>query len=132
MDMSEFDVKDEEEDDYNLFDFFIMKPDYPLQPLIEYRIKLLLKNDTIFFGGETCVLNTCCIIKRKVKGVIPNLSMHLIPHENLPLGFESRGYISQKYRGRIMVKLINYSANSIKLNSGSVVGYIVMQPLSLL
>ena len=121
MDMVEFDKMNEEEDDYNLFDFFIGKPDYPLQPLIEYRIKLLLKNDTVFLGGETCVLNTCCIIKRKVKGVMPKLSMHLIPYENLSLGFESRGYISQKYTGRIMVKFINYSANSIKLNSGSVV-----------
>ena len=132
MDMVEFDKMNEEEDDYNLFDFFIGKPDYPLQPLIEYRIKLLLKNDTVFLGGETCVLNTCCIIKRKVKGVMPKLSMHLIPYENLSMGFESRGYISQKYTGRIMVKFINYSANGIKLNSGSVVGYIVMQPLRLL
>ena len=49
MDMSEFDLRDKEEDDYNLFDFFIMKPDYPLQPLIGYRIKLLLKNDTFLF-----------------------------------------------------------------------------------
>ena len=49
--------------------------------MIEYRIKLLLKNDTDFLGGETCVLNTCCIIKRKVKGVIPKLSIHLIPYE---------------------------------------------------
>ena len=30
MDMVEFDKMNEEEDDYNLFDFFIGKPDYPL------------------------------------------------------------------------------------------------------
>ena len=53
--MVEFDKIDEEEDDYSLFDFFIAKPDYPLKPLIEDRIKLHLKNDTVFLGGETCV-----------------------------------------------------------------------------
>ena len=130
MDMVEFDAKDEQEEDYKLFDFFPEKIDYSLQPMIEYRIKLLAKNDNVFLAGETCVLNTCCIIKR-VRGSLCKLSMHLIPYENLPLGFESRGYIPQKYSGRIMIKLINYNTNSIKINSGSVVGYVVMQPLSL-
>ena len=59
------------------------------------------------------------------------LSMFLTPYENLPLSFESGGYISRKYRGRIVIKLTNYSTNSIKLHSGTIVGYIVMQPFSM-
>ena len=54
--------------------------------------------------------------------------MHLIPYENLPLVFESGGYISRKYSGRVMIKLTHYSANSVKLNSGTLVGYLVVQP----
>ena len=50
--------------------------------------------------------------------------MHLIPYENLPLSFESGGYISRKYSGRLVTKLTNYSVNSVKLSSGTPVGYI--------
>ena len=57
--------------------------------------------------------------------------MHLTPFENLPLSFESGGYISGKYSGRVVIKLTNYSVNSVKLNSGTPIGYIVMQPFSL-
>ena len=57
--------------------------------------------------------------------------MHLIPCENLPLSFESGGYISRKYSGRVVTKLTNYTANSVKLNSGTPIGYIIMQPFSL-
>ena len=101
---------------------------YPLQPLIEYRIKLVLKNDTRFLAGETQLINTSCIIRRKST---PKLSMFLSPYENLTLSFESGGYISRRYSGRVMTKITNYSADSVKLNSGTPVGYIVMQPFSL-
>ena len=46
-------------------------------------------------------------------------------YENLPLSFESGGYISRKYSGRVVIKLTNYSVNSVKLNSGTPGGYIV-------
>ena len=59
------------------------------------------------------------------------MSLHLIPHENLPLSFESGGNISRKYSGRVVIKLTNYSVNSVKLKSGTPIGYIAMQPFSL-
>ena len=96
MDMVDFDPIEESEEDYNLADFFPEPIPYLLHPLIEYRIKLLLKNDAMFKPGETQVVNTSCMLKGKLRGA---MSMHLIPHENLPLGFESGGYISQKYSG---------------------------------
>ena len=128
MDMAEFQQLEEEEEDLNIDDFFPKTIPYHLHHLIEYRIKLLLKNDAVFIPGETQVVNTSCMMKGKSH---QKLSMHLIPFENLPLSFESGGYISRKYSGRVVTKLTNYTANSVKLNSGTPVGYIVMQPFSL-
>ena len=90
-----------------------------------------MKNDTLLLAGETRGVNTSCLMKGKLKGLMSKLSMFLTPFENLPLSFESGGYISRKYRGRVVIKLTNYSTNSIKLHSGTKVGYIVMQPFSL-
>ena len=128
MDMVDFDPIEEGEEDHNLQDFFPEQVPYHLHHLIEYRIKLLLKNDALFIPGETQVVNTSCVLRGKIRRA---MSMYLIPYENLPLCFESGGYISRKYSGRVVTKLTNYSGNSVKLNSGTPVGYIVMQPFSL-
>lgn len=128
MDMVDFDPIEEGEEDHNLQDFFPEQVPYQLHHLIEYRVKLLLKNDALFLPGETQVVNTSCILRGKIRRA---MSMHLIPYENLPLSFESGGYISRKYSGRVVTKLTNYSVNSVKLSSGTPVGYIVVQPFSL-
>ena len=89
-DMIEFDQIENVEDDYNLEDFFPNTISYKIQPLIEYRIKCIMKTGAHFLPGETQVVNTSCIMKGKGKF---KLSMFIIPYENLPLSFESRGYI---------------------------------------
>ena len=124
MDMVDLDPIKEGKEDHTLQDFFHEQVPYHLHHLIEYRIKLLLKNDALFIPGETQVVNTSCVLRGKIRR---SMSMH----ENLPLSFESGGYISRKYSGRVVTKLTNYTANSVKLNSGTPVGYIVMQPFSL-
>ena len=126
MEMSEL---MEMEQDYNLQDFFPKTIPYHLQPLMEHRIKLLSKEDTVFFGGEIKLVDTCCVLNKKIKGT--KLSMFLIPCENMPLVFESAGYISESFRGRILLKLANYSSKTIKLLCGSSIGYLVLQPHSL-
>ena len=126
MDMNEL-IQTEE--DYDLQEFFPKTIPYHLQPLMEHRIKLLSKEDTLFYGGEIKLINTCCMLNKKIKGT--KLSMFLIPCENMPLVFESAGYISESFRGRILLKLANYSSNTIKLLSGSSIGYLVLQPHSL-
>ena len=128
MDMVDFNTMEECEEDQHLQDFFPEKVPYHLQHLIEYRVKLLLKNDAMFIPGETQVVNTSCVLGGKIRKA---MSMHLIPYENLSLSFESGGSISQKYSGRVVTKLTNYTVNSVKLKSGTPVGYIVMQPFSL-
>ena len=126
MDISELALPEE---DYNLEEFFPKKISYDLLPYIEHRVKLILKENTTFHGGDIKVVNTCCILNGKVKGT--KLSMFLIPMENMPLDFQSGGFISSNYKGRVLVKLANYSAKSIKLQSGTPIGYIVMTPYSL-
>ena len=128
MDIIDFNPIEQCEEDHNLQDFFPEQVPYHLHHLIEYRVKLLLKNDALFIPGETQVVNTSCVLGGKIRRA---MSMYLIPYENLPLCFESGGYISRKYSGRVVTKLTNYSGNSVKLNSGTPVGYIVMQPFSL-
>ena len=126
MDMNELALPEE---DYNLEEFFPKTIPYHLQPLIEHRVKLILKENTTFQGGEMKVVNTCCVVNKKLKGV--KLSMFLIPTENSPLDFQSGGYISSNYKGRVLVKLVNYSGKTIKLQSGTSVGYVVLTPYSL-
>ena len=65
VDMVEFNKMEEIEDDYILEDFFPKTLPYPLQPLIEYRIKLVTKENIILLGGESLQVNTACVIKKK-------------------------------------------------------------------
>ena len=131
-DMVEFNHIDGVEDDYNLEDFFPKSIAEHLQPFIEYRIKLVLKEDTLFRGGESLLVNTSCVIKGKMKSKGGgNLSMHLVPCETLPLSLESGGYIDRNYEGRVIIKLTNYSTKKMKVSSGTSIGYIVIQPCSI-
>ena len=118
----------EVEEDHYLEDFFPKAIPYHLQPLIDHRIKLQAKSDTIVLPGETRVVNTTCVIKGKKRA---KLSMFLTPHESLPLSFESGGYIDQKYAGRVIIKITNYANKKIYLNAGTSIGYIVVQPYSI-
>ena len=117
------------EDDHDLQDYFPKPVPYHLQSQIEYRVKLILKENTTFYGGEMKVVNTTMKISGKLKGA--KLSMFLIPTENLELDFQSGGYISASYKGRVLLKLANYSSKTIQLQPGTPIGYLVMQPYSL-
>ena len=109
MDMVDFNPIEESEEDHNLQDYFPEQVPTHLQHLIEYRVKLLLKNDALFIPGETQVVNTSCVLGGKIRKA---MSMYLIPYENLSLSFESGGYISRKYSGQVVIKLTNHSVNS--------------------
>ena len=124
MDISELALSEE---DYNLEEFFPKKIPYNLLPYIEHRVKLILKENTTFHGGDIKVVNTCCMLNGKGT----KLSMFLIPMENMPLDFQSGGYIASNYKGRVLVKLANYSEKTIKLQSGTPVGFVVLTPYSL-
>ena len=57
--------------------------------------------------------------------------MYLVSCDTLSLSFESGGYIDKHFKERVMVKLTNYSTKKMKLNSGTSIGYIAMQPFSM-
>ena len=65
VDLVEFNQFEEIEDDHHLEDFFPKVIPYHLQPLIEYRIKLVIKTDSLFLPVETQVVNTSCLMKGK-------------------------------------------------------------------
>ena len=115
-------------DDYYLEEIIpkTMKPHH--HSLIEYRIKLLIKEDVVFQAGESQLVNTCLLLKGKNR---IRLSMFLSPNELLPLTFESGGYIDQKYVGRVMLKLTNYTNKKINVKAGAILAYISMQPFSM-
>jgi dUTPase len=87
----------------------------------------VLKQTVIFHSGESQNVETSCILdNRKTK-----LSLTLKQYEHLPITFESEGIINSKFKGRIKVKLTNYSCQTMKMFAGSTVGYIVLHPFSL-
>ena len=80
-------------------------------------------------AGETQVVDSGCMLEGKLRKN-PNLIMHLIPFENIPLSFESKGYISRNHSGQVVIKLTNYAAHPNHLTSRTAVGCIVLQPYS--
>ena len=125
MDIS--DLHENIEDDYYLSSFFPIEVSYHLQPLIEHRIKLVLKQTVTFHAGESQNVETCCIVDKN----LTKLSLTLKSYEHLPVTFESEGSINSKFKGRIKVNLTNFSCQTMKMLAGSTVGYIVLQPFSL-
>ena len=130
LDMVEFqrlENYEESEPDYTIDSFFPQEPEYSLRHLIDYRIKLLLKDELVLESSETQLVATCCKISKKS----PDLSMHLKGYEHLPVSFENEGIISSKFQGVVYVKLTYYSNSKVVLPSGAIVGYLILQPFSL-
>ena len=90
-----------------------------------------MNGDALFCGGETQLVNTTCIINGKLQSKREKLSLYLVPSDTLPLTFGSGGYIDGNFLGRVMVKLTNNPAKKIKVNSGTTIGSIAMQPFSM-
>jgi dUTPase len=114
-------------EDYEITSSFPKQPESSLRHLIEYRIKLLLKDDIFLEAGESQFAATACKITRKPM----ELCMHLKPSETLPVTFESEGYISSGFRGRVLIKLTNYSGEDRKIPAGTEAGYMILSPFAL-
>ena len=88
---------EEDEEDYKISATFPQEAEYHLRHLVEYRIKLLLKGNVVIEPSESQLVETACKITKKT----PKFGMHLIGYEKLPVSFESDGFISPKYTGRV-------------------------------
>ena len=70
--------------DFEINSTFPRQPENVLKHLIDYRIKLLLKDDVFLEPGDSQWLATTCKISRKPG----DLCIHLKPSETLPVTFE--------------------------------------------
>ena len=113
--------------DYEINSTFPRQPENALKHLIDYRIKLFLKDDVFLEAGDHQLVATTCKITRKCG----DLCIHLKPSETLPVTFESEGYISSGFRGRILIKLTNYSGEDRKIPAGTEAGYMILSPFAL-
>ena len=110
---------------------YVINASFPKQPkntvlkhLIEYRIKLLLKEEVLIEAGGTQVVPTLCIIKKRSA----DLCLLIKPPEILPFTFASEGYIHPGFHGRVSVKLANYCVEHRKILPGALVGYVIISP----
>ena len=128
MDMVEFGriVDYDAESDYGINSTFPSEPAYHLRHLIEFRIKLLLRADVVIEASETKLVDTACKIGKGLK-----LSGYVKKNDKLPLTCESEEFVSPRFRGRVTVKLTNYSMKPVKLSSGMCVGYLILSPFTL-
>ena len=88
--------------DFVLNEAFPQEPIYSLQHLLEYRVKLLLQENIIIAGGECTEIPTSCIVKGMRK-----LSAHVKRNENIPLIFESEGYVSHFDSDQLYFRYLN-------------------------
>ena len=113
-------------EDYNIEDL-VISPDSINKHLIEYRVKLLLKDDIKVYPGQEVLVNTACIIESG----ITDYCMHILKNEKIPLTLTSEGYITDLFNGRVVVKLANYRNETIKLSCGTEIAYIILNTFSL-
>ena len=98
-----------------------------VHPLVEYRIKLCAKSDTIIHAGEIINIETSFLIDRKMN----KLCIYMKPYEYLPLHFESGGFIHPRFTGRIIIGMCNYTTQDIKIPAGSPIAYALCQPYTM-
>ena len=126
MDIDEVCFERSETEDYNLEDL-VTPPDPISKHLIEYHVKVLLKQDIVICPGEEVLVESACIIQ---KGIV-DYCLHIMKNEKIPLILLSEGYISELFSGRIVVKLANYKSERNKLGGGKEVAYIILNTFSL-
>ena len=106
---------------YEVGSTFPPKPPPPFLNIVDYRIRLMLKENTSIRGGECKrVLTTC-----KLTQDLPNFTMFLKRNEDLPLLFDHQVFIPHNQRGKyITLNLTNTSSEIVRLPTGICVGYL--------
>ena len=112
--------------DYELEEL-VRTPEAASKHLIDYRVKLLLKEDIVLQPGHEILVKTACTIGNG----ITDFCLHIKKSENIPLTLLSEGYISELFTGRVVLKLVNYTGEKIRLCGGSEVGFIIINSFSL-
>ena len=126
MEFDEVCFQRSETQDYKLEDL-VLPPDPSSKHLIDYRVKLLLKNDIILGPGQEALAQTACMIEDGIS----DFCIHVKKSENIPFSLLSEGYISELFSGRVHVKLANYKSETLKLYGGTEVGFIIVNNFSM-
>ena len=126
MDIDEVCFQRSETRDYKLEEL-VHPPEAISKHLIDYRVKLLLKEDMVLHPGHEIVARTACIIGNG----IPDFCSYIKRSEIIPLTLLSEGYISELFSGRVLVKLANYKCETINLCGGTEVAFIIINSFSL-
>ena len=112
--------------DYKLEEL-VLTPEPTSKHLIDYRVKLLLKEDIKLHPGHEVLVKTGCVIGDGIS----DFCLHIKKSDNIPLTLLSEGYISELFTGRVMLKLANYTGQTITICGGSKVGCIIINIFSL-
>ena len=105
----------------------VLPPHPTSKHIIDYHVKLLLKNDIILNPNDIILAKTTCIIKNGVD----DFCLHIKKSGNIPLTLLSERNISEMITARIMLKLANYKNYIIKLSEGTEVGFLIVNTFSL-
>merc|ERR1712081_93864 len=99
MDIDKVCFKRSKTQDYKLEER-VHPPEAISKHMIDYVVKLLLKENMVLHPGHEIVARTACIIG----SIIPEFCLHIKKSKNIPLTLLSEGYISELFSGRLLVK----------------------------
>ena len=115
MDLEEFIGLESSEITYEIGCTFPPKPPSHLLDIVDYRIKLMLKEATSIRGRESKSVFTTC----KLSHDLPSFTMFLKGNEELPLLIDSQIFIPHNQRGKyISLNLTNTSNQIVRLPAG--------------
>ena len=86
-----------------------------------------MKEDIVLQPSHEILVKTACTIGNG----ITDFCLHIRKSENIPLTHLSEGYISELFTGRVVLKLVNYMGEKIRLCGGSEVGFLIINSFSL-
>jgi len=120
-------VKGDSEDteDFKIDHSFFPKIPNMMTHLMEFKVRLLLKEKVVITPGETKVVSTTSIIDGKLEG----FGMEILAHENTLFKIESEKHFPPEFRGRIIVQVTNYSKIDLSLPASSALGYLLIHNL---
>ena len=112
---------EEDESDYDVVDFpiFLTK----VSSLIDFRIKIKLKNPEIFYPGEEKIVPT----RLMISALPTHMNFHVKEESRIPLMLLSEGAISPAFRGRVYMTFSNLNNSVIRLSTSITIAYLIIQ-----
>jgi len=120
-DFDEFQNQVDEDEDYILQDL-LNEPSPKNKHLIEYRIRLLLRDNVILEPGAKDSFSTRCMENFWEPYDCGNLTKHVILHENTQLTLYGPGY----FWHHLYLRLENKTSEKIDIPAGEEIGFLII------